>query len=278
MSFDTLLVHIDGEPGTRERVQVAMRLASEMRSRVVGLYLVPGASLPAQIAATLPEDIVTRRVEEAASARLSAEAGFRDAAAAARVQTIDFRAPAEDPIEAAVTHARSADLFIVGQRDPQASEMGFAERLLATALLGAGRPLLVIPYIGAPERVGRKVLVASDGGREAARAIGDALPILERADRVHVLLATGTRETQDFTQASGRLASWLRDHRVDATIEAYDASPAEAGPLLLSRAADLDSDLLVMGGYGHSRLRELMLGGMTRTVLESMTLPVLMAH
>jgi nucleotide-binding universal stress UspA family protein len=127
--------------------------------------------------------------------------------------------------------------------------------------------------------VGENVLVAWNGGREAARAIGDALPLLERAKHLDILAVDDDGEPGVAERLAGaRLGTWLRAHGIAAGVERHEVRDIGVGEWLLDRAADLGSDLIVMGGYGHARMRELVLGGVTRTVLRSMTVPVFMAH
>ena len=140
-------------------------------------------------------------------------------------------------------------------------------------------PVLVVPYAGRYETVGRRVLIGWSATREAARAVSDAMPLLAAAEIVTVL----TIDAREGTDAHGELPGadislHLARHGVKAEIERTVSAGIPAGDVLLSRAADLGADLLVIGAYGHSRVRELLLGGVTRSILQSMTLPVLMSH
>ena len=277
MSFKTILVQIDHGNASAQRVDAAVRLARNFGARLVGLYVVPGAELTPSVAAVLPPGVVEERLRATGEAQNLAEARFREAASAAGLAAVEWRAPTGAPIEAAVAHGRCTDLFVMGQRDP--SEFVFSEEIVATVLLSTGRPTLVVPYIGAGPTLGENVLVAWNGGREAARAIGDAMPLLERAKRVNVIAVESEREeTVDEHLAGERLAGWLRGHGIQANIARQEASDVGIGEWLLSRAADLGSDMIVMGGYAHPRVRELILGGVTQTMLRSMTIPVLMSH
>jgi nucleotide-binding universal stress UspA family protein len=141
--------------------------------------------------------------------------------------------------------------------------------------------LLVVPYVGAPTTIGNNVLVAWDGGREAARALTDAMPLLRRATRVTVgCLDPGASARGADSAGRERLGGYLRRHGIAAEIDYTKLGPGDIpiGDWILSRVADLGCDLLVMGGYGHPRWREQVLGGATRTLLSSMTVPVLMSH
>ena len=154
-------------------------------------------------------------------------------------------------------------------------------KLLASSLMETGRPQLVVPYVSGSETVGTNVLVAWDGGREASRALADAMPLLLQARQVTVICLDPDASNRG-ADALGRerLAAYLRCHAVSARIQHDDLGTDEIaiGDWLLSRVADLSGDLIVMGGYGHARWREQLLGGATRTLLGSMTVPVLMSH
>lgn len=277
MSFKSILVHVDETERSKACLDTALRLARDFQSQIVGIYLVPDLDLSPSLAAILPSEVVERRLREAGTAQHDAEAAFRKAALAAGVTTIEWRAPAGPPIDAALAHARCADVFVVPQRDPSAPD--FADRLLTTIMLSSGHPILVVPYIGARRTLGENVLIAWDGGREASRAIADALPILERARRVSVItVRTEGDSSANDQMAAGRLVAWLHQHRVEVAINRYDQPGIDLGEWLLSRVADAGSDLVVMGGYAHTRARELILGGVTRTLLHSMTVPVFMSH
>jgi nucleotide-binding universal stress UspA family protein len=279
MSFKTIVVHVDDSPRTGQRLNAAVRLAVDCGAELVGIYLVPTIELSLSVAALLPDDVVAGRLRETGDAQHRAEALFREAAATAGLTAIEWRAPAGPAIGAAVAHARCADLTVVGQARSDDVDAAFRSELTTTLMLSTGRPMLIVPFIGVSPAMGDKVLVAWDGGREASRAIADALPILERAKEVVVVSIDDDPEHPVAdAPAQARLAGFLRRHGVEARIQHYDGSHSEIAERLLSHAADMGSTLIVMGGYGHARLREMVLGGATRSVLESMTVPVLMSH
>ena len=177
-------------------------------------------------------------------------------------------------------HARYADLTIVGQTDPEASTgLPLPSDLPESVALATGRGTLVVPYVGAPKTIGGNVMLCWNASREAARAASEALPLLKAASTVTVLIVEPRSTAKGHGAEPGAdVATWLSRHGVKVTVQRDVAADADVGSVILSRAMDHGSDLIVMGIYGHSRLRELVLGGASRTVLADMTVPVLMAH
>jgi nucleotide-binding universal stress UspA family protein len=140
-----------------------------------------------------------------------------------------------------------------------------------------GRPILILPYAGNITTSGKRILVAWNASREAARAISDALPLLKLAEKVN-LIRIHPKHGEHPAVPADQLTRYLARQAVKVEVMTEHVADIDVGNELLSRAADLGSDLIVMGGYGHSRLREWVMGGATRTILESMTVPVLMSH
>ena len=179
--------------------------------------------------------------------------------------------------ETLVRQARQADLVILGQVNPDHPPPPEGRQLVEDVLMTSGRPILVIPYIGHFQTVGSKILVGWNNSREAARAVNDAIPLLAKAASVTILEASPRRPaTDDATGAD--ITRHLAHHGIRAETIRTVLAGTSVPDLLLNYAADVSADLLVIGGYGHSRLRELVLGGVTRELLRHMTLPVLMSH
>jgi nucleotide-binding universal stress UspA family protein len=176
-------------------------------------------------------------------------------------------------------NARYSDLVIAGQRERDADDdAGLAPEFVDELVLSCGRPVLLVPYAGRFRDTGRRVLVAWNASSEAARAVADALPLLARAESVNIVVFEPGRAGDHGEEPGADAALYLARHGVKATVSKYGGSGVDIGSQILSRAADLGADLIVMGAYGHSRMRELILGGATRTILESMTAPVLMSR
>lgn len=279
MSFKDLLVLVDDSAASAVRLDLAARLAAQNDAHLTGLYAVNDVLLPGYIEAELPDALraTRRRNRDEQTARqadhfatVMRQHGLTDRS--------EWLAVDGDPTIAAAVRGRYADLIIVGQPDPD-RDRDTPVAQPADLLFEAGRPLLVVPYAGRFASVGERVLVGWNGSREAARAIGDALPVLSRAKRVVVMAAnpkTGPHGLGDEPCAD--IARHLSRHgcKVEASHVVTDV--VEPGDSLLNMAADEGCDLLVMGAYGRSRLRELVLGGMTRFILQHMTVPVLMSH
>jgi nucleotide-binding universal stress UspA family protein len=173
-------------------------------------------------------------------------------------------------------HGRVADLIVAGQTDPDwelAPLLDFPERLA----LESGRPVLVIPYAGRFHRVGSNVVIAWKPTRECARAVFDALPLLLGAENIYILEVKRPGEEAGLAPDTS-IAAALARHGIRPTIRTSVATDISVGDEILSRLSDLGADLLVMGAYGHSRMRELVFGGATRHIARHMTVPTLFAH
>jgi nucleotide-binding universal stress UspA family protein len=190
----------------------------------------------------------------------------------------DWRVASGKASETVVGRARHADLVILGQVDPDHPPPPAGRQLVESILMTSGRPVLVIPYVGRFETFSTKIIVGWNNSREAARAVNDAIPLLAKAASVTILEVNPIgREpaTDDVTSAD--ITRHLARHGINAETARTVMTSISASDALLSYAADLSAEMLVVGGYGHSRLRELILGGVTRELLRHMTLPVLRA-
>lgn len=280
MSYKDLLVHLDDSEACAKRVEAAVRLAAEHGAHLTGFYPIIEIPLLSYIETQLAPEVWAGIHAEAKARAEMALGAFRAAAERSGVAHAARTGRALDTTLSAVVgvHARYADLIVLGQVD-RSEPPPVGPHLPEEVLLASGRPALVVPYIGAGETLGQRVLVAWDASREAARAVQDAMPLLERANVVHVLTVNPRPTALGHGELPGAdIALHLARHRVEVEVRSVQTDDMQVGDALLSFAADGAYDLLVMGAYAHSRVRELILGGTTRTVLESMTLPVLMAH
>jgi nucleotide-binding universal stress UspA family protein len=281
MSYKNLLVHLDDSKHCSARVAAALDLAARFDAHLVGLYLHSEPVIPGYVSVQIPPEVREMQLKVRAEQADKVIAAFEEAARLAGVSSVESRSEtgyAEDAPDLLALHGRYADLLLIGQHDPD-DEHSPPRSVVEHVLLGCGRPCIVVPYIGAPAGFGQRVLLAWDSSREAARAVSDSLPLLERAKSVSVVAVNPKSGIGGHGEEPGAdIALSLARHGVKAEAQHIVAPDLDVADTLLSRAADADSDLLVMGAYGHSRLREVMLGGATHSILEQMTVPVLMAH
>jgi len=277
MEIKSILVHVDASPRSAVRLHIAHQLAREHDSaHVTALFAVEPQPVPVAVpAGPVPEVLVPKQV--APEQRARARAIFDAALAEHGPPLVWHEVQGDLPAWGVAQAALYADLLVLGQYDPNhLPTYDVPKDLVESVIVDSGRPALVIPHTGMFDILGRNILVAWKPSRETARAVSGALPLLKRADRVQVV-AWGK---DSFTPAETTfgIERYLAWHGVEAKAHRYPEPATELGEILLSHAADESADLMVMGCYSHSRLRELVLGGVTRTVLKSMTVPVLMAH
>ena len=211
-----------------------------------------------------------------ATAKKSADV-FEQACKAAGNTSVETRLVGNEAADTVLLHARYSDLVIIGQADRSPGQGRTTQGFVEQVLLGAGRPVIIVPHSGKITSFGKRVLFAWDASREAARAASDAMPILSNADVVEVVVINPASSNEHGPQPGTDFALYLSRQGVNAEVRSVTSS-MDVGNTLLSHAADFGADLMVMGAYGHSRLREWVLGGATQTVLNTMTVPVLMTH
>ncbi len=271
---DILVVADDGEAAAG-RVAYAAALADRHGAHLVGLFVTAPLEIPGYVIAQLPAEAHRIRKEDEDRKAEEAHRMFEQQAANAGLASRSEWVRANGmPTEQVALRGRQADLIVAGQSDPESPADGGVE--IAELVLSGGRPVLVVPYAIRQPRLGEHVLIAWNGSREAARAVADAMPILEASDRVSVLAVDPDEALGDTPGAD--IAAHLARHDIDvesASMESRELNPSD---ILLNRASDLSADMIVMGAYGRSRLRELVLGGVTREILNHMTVPVLMSH
>ncbi len=276
MSYKTILVHIDPEKRCAVRVEAAIRLASQYQAHLVALYALEWFVLPSYLRVQIGEEILQGQKKAAKEEMARAEKDFNSKTSAAGLSTVEWRTAIHDPVEAMVLHARYADLVVLGQSEIT-ENLDAAAGLPARVTLAAGRPVLILPSAGQFLTIGKRILVAWDASREATRALTDAIPFLQHADKVSVM-AVDPRRGKHGRLPGADIGLFLARHGVQVEVTTDPGREVDVGNELLSRAADFSADLIVMGCYGHNRLREWVLGGATRTILQTMTVPVLMSH
>ena len=272
-----IIVNLSVGEGANAAAEYAVSLAAAFDAHLAGIAFLYDPIVPVSGAGYIPADVI--------------EAQERDNAAAAKAAIDRFVAAgkragvAAEPLTISGSFAgvgnqfgriaRRFDLSIVGQAEPGTSAV--EEIIAESALFESGRPVIVVPYIQkAPLKLDR-VMLCWDGSRAAARAIADAMPLLERAGRVEIVIVANERGKKDEIEGAD-MGAHLARHGLNVEVKRTVLGDIDVADVILSHAADAGSDFIVMGGYGHSRLREFVLGGVTRTIFRSMTAPVLMSH
>ena len=278
MSFRTIAVHLDDGVRCAVRVALAARVAVAFEGRLVGIAPTGVPDVVVTMNSAVPDGVELVALS-AAHLRQRAEAIARtfDVQCKALHVAAKSRVVVQEAVDAMTDQGRCSDLIVVGQTDRDHMPDGLAFDFPQQVLLHAGPPLLVVPYAGNFATIGRHVLIAWKGTREAGNAVRNALPLLLGAREVSLIEigAVGDVPAGDDTLAAA--STWLRSHGV-ACKGHREPELGGAGDQLLSHAAEIGADLIVCGAYGHSRLREWVLGGVTRHLLEHMTVPVLFSH
>ena len=277
MPFKDLLVYVDATKASEARVALAAAIAKRHAAHLTGVH---ATSLldAARAAGYAAFEQAYRALEKAAEERAVAAQAMFEAALVREGIAGAWRIARVAAMQEAIVHARYADLAIVGQIAPDNETPG-SPLSPADVLLDSGRPALVVPYVGRFADVGQRVLVAWNASREAARAVHDALPLLAGAKQVTVLAINPERGLGAHGDVpAADIALHLARHGLKAEAAHTVAKDIAEGEALLSYAADLGADLIVAGAYGHSRAREMVFGGVTRTLIREMTAPTLLSH
>lgn len=279
MTYKTILVHVDDSRRGATRIRIAAQLAKAHDAQLIGAAVTGISRFVFQAGATLPPDpSLSLHMEHL---RQRAQKALDQAEALVRQEGLpafEKHVLDDDASGGLAELARYSDLTVITQFDPDEPGVTVRPDFPEYVVFNSGRPTLILPHSATVTSLGTRILVAWDGSRQATRAVIDALPLLRRASLVQVAIFNEHEEVGTSELPAGtELAHYLARHGI--TIELLPSTvSADVGDSLLSRASDLGSDLIVMGGYGHSRFREILLGGVTRTVLNSMTIPVLMSH
>jgi nucleotide-binding universal stress UspA family protein len=255
----------------------AVSVAAKFDAHLAGIAFVYDPIIPVSGTGYIPAEVVDTQVADNQSASKAAIDRFTAAASRAGIsaEPVTLNASVAGSGEQFSRIARRFDLAVVGQADPEANSV---EELIAeSTLFESGRPMIVVPYIQKTPLKLDRVMVCWDGSRPAARAIADAMPFLEKAGRVQIVIVDKERGKSDEIEGAD-MGQHLARHGLKVEVKRIDSGSIDVADALLSHAADSSADFMVMGGYGHSRLREFILGGVTHTILRSMTVPVLLSH
>jgi nucleotide-binding universal stress UspA family protein len=272
-----IVVNLTGGAPQEFAADYAISLAKLFDAHIAGIGFIYEPVIPGSVLGGIPTDLIEAQRDEnteaarAATDRFEAAAG--QAGLSAEVRILDASVAGAADLFGRI--ARRFDLAVVGQARPK--EGASEELLIEGALFESGRPVVVVPYVQTRAVTLERVLVCWDGSRPATRAIADALPFLRRAKAIDIVAVSGERG-KGGELAGTNMARHLARHGLEVALKRVAAGNVDVPSAIASHAAETGADFMVMGGYGHSRLREFILGGVTRTILTSSTIPVLMSH
>jgi nucleotide-binding universal stress UspA family protein len=278
MTYKTILLHINDERRVANLVDAATRLATTQHAHVIGLYVMP--PVPTYGATSFGAGMITASLDTFREEAKRIQAAF-EKAVGGHALGAEWRLVEPEGTGVAETimhHGCTADLIIASQRDRNWDFTALLDEPERVAI-ESGRPVLVVPHGKPFATIGRSITVAWNNRRESTRAVFDALPLLQASKKVRIVWINPHDEEQDVGDfPTARIVATLERHGVTCTGATAFADNSRVGEALLAQVAEDGADLLVMGAYGHSRIREFVFGGATRHVLTHMTLPVLMSH
>ena len=275
MSYKTILVHVDLSAHAPARIAIAAKIAADQGAHLIGAAMT-GISRFIYRGGTvdLARTVLAGQFDALVDKANDALARFEVIAETFAGLSFERRMVDDDAAGALVQQARYADLVVLSQFDPDDPAGRIDPGLPAFVLLNSACPVLVVPYANAAATFGEHALVAWDETLQASRAVANGVPLLRRARQTTLAVFNPADELR---LAGAEIALYLARHGVNVEVRSGETG-LDVGNALLSLAADLGADLMVMGGYGHTRFREVLLGGVTQTVLAGMTIPVLMSH
>jgi len=257
--------------------QYAVSVAATLQAHLTGIAFIYDPVVPISGAGYIPAEIIETQREDNETAAAATIKSFNAAADQAGIsaEALMTNAGLAGAGDQFARMARRFDLAIIGQPQPDVTSI---EQIIGeTTLFESGRPVIMVPYIQKAPFKNDNVMICWDGSRPAARAVADALPIIGKSGRVEIVIVANERGKQDEIEGAD-IGQHLARHGLKVDVHRISGGNIDIGDALLSHAADSGADFMVMGGFGHSRLREFVLGGVTRSIFESMTVPVLLSH
>lgn len=279
MKYKNILVHLDNSSGCRNRLEVAFGLAREFDGQLLGLFVVPTYIVPSYVEAQISVDLINDVTEKAVERAQATVARYQQLAedAGVKLQTSVLEG---QPIPVLREHSKYADLLLLGQdhpEDPDNASYGLADALL----FEGGCACLVVPHSGKVVTPGKRILLTWNASREGARALREAMPLLKRAETVVVLSSEpddGSEQLATGHPHAESLLKLLESHSIEGVSSGFNNQELGASEAIIAQAAEMNADLVVMGAYGHTRLREIILGGVTRNLLKRTPVCLLLAH
>ncbi len=280
MAYAEILVHLDYSNASPERLKASLALAKRTGAQVKGVALALKSTMNTYLGITLDNNFSAAQRNEVQLAAKKLIDEFERAAQEAGVDTVSqiiecsaTQAPAQ-----LAFHARHADIAVMGQPNPDHDSASFIEALYEGVLFHSGRPVYLVPHYGRVDVTARRAVIAWDGGKKAGRALRDAIPLLRGRGKATVLVINPENRRGSHGEKPGQdLAAYLELHGLEVEVAVISNQEVTADTLILNYLADNGADLLVMGAYGHSRLREKAFGGVTNSIVHQMTTPVLMS-
>jgi nucleotide-binding universal stress UspA family protein len=273
--YKDILVYVDGSKAAVAAVDAAVTLARRLAARLVALHVSPPPFVAADLGPGAIAEMIRWQEEREQELRAAADQLVISARARDGLP-IDWRSASGEIVPTIEVHSRYADLVVIGRAAADDVDAVTAEYLPETLIMDSARPILIVPP-GWKGPVGETVLVAWNRSREASRAVHDALPVLAKAKSVTIFEANPSADSTPRV-IGAEIEDHLSRHGIKTTLETVAAKEQDIARTLLTRAAALGADLIVAGAYGHSRLREYVLGGVTRELLRDAPLPLLMSH
>jgi len=279
VDFKNILLHLDHSSGCQNRLETAFGLAKSNDALITGLFVVPDYVVPSYVEAQISVDLITDVTEKALARAGETLSGYQRLAEEAGVR-MDAHVVEGQVIPILREHTKYSDLLMLGQDqpdDPDNASYGLADALLFEGACAC----MVVPHSGKIALPGKRVLLTWNASRESARALREALPLLKSAETVVVL--SSEPDDSDAQIARGHphadeLARFLESHGIESVSSGISDMEISASDAILGQAAEMNADLIVMGAYGHARLREIILGGVTRDLLKQSPIPLFLAH
>jgi len=281
MSFQNLMVHLDDSKACSYRIEAAISLAKRQNAQLTGIAIALKSTISNYIGFEIPSsfgEAQQKLVEEAVGTSVN---NFEKMAKEADIKYSSKIIKCDATKAAALLsfHARHTDLCFLGQPNPDEPGSSFRESLLNSILYASGRPVYVVPYVGRPNPKIRNAVIAWDGSKKAVRAVNDAIPLLKgRGEATILIINPNLRKGVHGKKPGKDIAAHLECHGIKTKIICQTFQDANTDTVILNYLSDAGADLLIMGAYNHSRLREKAFGGVTNTVLLQMTTPVLMSE
>lgn len=269
MNLKDILVHIDNRPTCASRLEVAIELAKQQQAQLTGIYIIPHPNF------ATPQHNRLELADKAAQR-------FKQATDAAGLTSdwfcIDSQKTGLNVPTALNIHAHYRDLLVISQTDEEAPDRAIPNNLPEKAILGSGRPVLVVPYAGEFKHEFKRILMAWRGGPESSRALHDAMPILRTANQVKVITVQGRDGDEAYQSHEADICKHMARYQLPVSCEKQISGPLSVGDMLLNGCTDFYSDLLVMGATSQSRRGYQTLGETGQHILKYMTAPVIMSH